>query len=137
MDKKILELLCKSYDHELNEKEKQRLQAALRQSEKLRREKDRILAQRQAIVESPKPCFEPDFAERVMSRIESSGKKKNGIEAFYETLLAMFRGLALVGAAVLIILLLVNLRTGDALSTDEIFYTSDVAIEEIVDLPLF
>ena len=137
MDKKILELLYRSFDQEMNEKEKQILKEAMKQSEELRREKDRILAQRQAIAESPKSSFKPFFAERVMSRIESMSEKKNGIEVFYETLLAMFRGLALFGAAVLIILLLVNLRTGDALSTDEIFYTSDVAIEEIIDLPLF
>jgi hypothetical protein len=109
----------------------------MKQSEELRLERDRILAQRQALAESSKPSFTPFFAERVMSRIESLSEKKNGIEAFYETLLMMFRRFALVGAAILIILLLYNLRTGDALSTDEIFYTSDVAIEKIIDLPLF
>lgn len=137
MDKKILELLYRSFDYELNKTETQRLKEALSQSEELRREKDRILAQRQAIAESPKSSFKPFFTERVMKRIESLSEKKNGIEAFYETLLVMFRQFALVGAAVLIILLLVNLRTGDALSTEDIFYTSDAAIEEIVDLPLF
>lgn len=137
MDKKILKLLYRSFDDELNETETQRLKEALRQSDELRQVKDRILAQRQAIAEGPKPSFRPFFAERVMSRIASLSAKKNGLEAFYETLLAMFRRFALVGAAILIILLLVNLRSGDALSTDEIFYTSDVAIEEIADLPLF
>ena len=137
MDKKILNLLYRSLDGELNETEMQQVREALRQSEELRREKERILAQRRAIAESPKPSFKPFFAERIMNRIESMGEKKNGQEAFYETLLVMFRRFALAGAAILIILLLVNLSTGDALSTDEIFYTSDVAIEEIADLPLF
>jgi hypothetical protein len=137
MDKKILKLLYRSFDDELNETETQRLEEALRQSDELRRVKDRILTQRHAIAESPKPSFKPFFAERVMSRIASLSTKKNGLEAFYETLLVMFRRLSLVGAAILIILLLVNLRAGDALSTDEIFITSDVAIEEIADLPLF
>ncbi len=137
MDKKILELLFRSFDQELNEKEQRTLREALDRFEELRMERDRILDQRRAIAESPKPSFKPHFAERVMSRIESLGERKNGFEAFYETLLMMFRRLALVGAAVLIILLLVNLRTGDALSTEEIFYASDVAIEEIIDFPLF
>jgi len=137
MDKKILKLLYRSFDDELNETETQRFKEALRQSDELRREKDRILAQRHAIAESQKPSFKPFFTERVMSRIASLSAKKNGLEAFYETLLAIFRRFALVGAAILIILLLANLRSGDALSTDEIFYTSDVAIEEIADLPLF
>jgi hypothetical protein len=137
MDKKNLKLLYRSFDDELNETETRQLEEALRQSDELHRVKDRILAQRRAITESPKPSFKPFFAERVMSRIASLSAKKNGLEAFYETLLVMFRRFALVGAAILIILLLVNLRSGDALSTDEIFYTSDVAIEEIADLPLF
>jgi len=137
MDKKILKLLYRSFDDELNETERRRLEEALRHSDELRREKDRILAQRHAIAKSQKPSFKPFFAERVMSRIASLNAKKNGLEAFYETLLVIFRRFALVGAAILITLLLVNLRTGDALSTDEIFITSDVAIEEIADLPLF
>jgi hypothetical protein len=137
MDKKILKLLYRSFDEELKEKEKQHLEAAMKQSEELCLERDRILAQRQALAESSKHSFTPFFAERVMNRIESLSEKKNGIEAFYETLFAMFRRFALAGAAILIILLLYNLRTGDALSTDDIFYTSDVAIENIIDLPLF
>jgi hypothetical protein len=137
MDKKILKLLYRSFDCELNGRERELLRVALEQSEELRREKERISTQRRALSASPKPSFEPFFAERVMSRIDSLDERKNGLEAFYETLLGMFRRFALVGAAVLIILLLVNLRTGDALSTDEIFYTSDVAIEEIINLPLF
>lgn len=137
MDKKILKLLYRSFDEELKEKEKKQLENALKDSEKLRQEKEQILAQRQAIAESQKPSFKPFFAERVMNHIESLSEKKNGFEAFYETLLTMFRRFALAGAAILIILLFYNLRTGDALSTDEIFYTSDVAIEEIIDLPLF
>jgi len=137
MDKKILKLLYRSFDEELNKKENRQLEAAMKQSEELRLERDRILAQRQALAESPKSSFKPFFAERVMSQIESLGEKKNGLETFYETLLVMFRRFALAGAAILIILLLYNLRTGDALSTDEIFYASDVAIEEIIDLPLF
>jgi hypothetical protein len=137
MDKKILKLLYRSFDDELDEKEKKRLEEALRKSDELRKERERILVQRQALAESPKPTFEAHFADKVMGRIDSLGKKKNGWETFYETLLAMFRRLALAGAAILLLLLIYNLRTGDALSTDEIFYSSDVAIEEISNFPLF
>ena len=137
MDKKILKLLYRSFDNKLGEKEKKRLQEALHKSDALRKEKERILIQRQALAESPKPAFKPDFAERVIGRIESLGEKKNGLETFYEILLAMFRRLALVGAAILLILLIYNFRTGDALSSDDIFYASDAAVEDIIDLPLF
>jgi len=137
MDRQILKLLYRSFDDELDEKQKKQLEEALHKSDALRKERERILAQRQAIADSPQPAFKPFFTERVMGRIESLGERKNGLETFYETLLAMFRRLALAGAAILLLLLIYNLRTGDALSSDEIFYSSDVAIEEISDFPLF
>ncbi len=137
MDKKILKLLYRSFDDELGEKEKKQLEKALHKSETLQKERERIILQRQVIADSPQPAFTPYFAERVMGRIESLGEKKNGLETFYVTLLSMFRRLAFAGAAILLILLIYNLRTGDALSTDEIFYSSDNAIEEISDFPLF
>ncbi len=137
MDKKILKLLYRSFDDELGEKEKNRLQEALYKSDALRKEKERILIQRQALAEIPKPAFRPHFAERVMGRIESLGKKNNGLETFYEILLFMFRRLALIGAGILLILLIYNFRTGDALSSDDIFYASDAAVEDIIGWPLF
>jgi hypothetical protein len=137
MERKILKLLYRSFDDELDEKEQKRLDEAFRQSVALRKEREKILLQRQALAESPQPAFKTRFAERVMERIDTLREKKNGLETFYETLLAMFRRLALVGAAILLLLLIYNLRAGDALSTDDIFYSSGVAIEEISDFPLF
>ncbi len=137
MDKKILKLLYRSFDEGLDEKGRKQLEEALHKSDELQQEKRRILLQRQAAADSRQSAFKPFFAERVMGRIESLGKKKNGLEIFYETLLAMFRRLAFVGGVILLFLLIYNLRTGDALSTDEIFYSSDIAIEEIGDFPLF
>jgi len=137
MDNKILKLLYRSFDDELNEKEREQLEKAMKESKELQKEKERILAQRQALAESSSPSFKPLFAERVMNRIETLAQKNNGFESFYETLLLMFRRFAIIGAAILLVLLIYNLRTGDALSTDEIFYASDVAIEKMIDLPLF
>jgi hypothetical protein len=137
MDNKILKLLYRSYDDELDENERKKLEDTLQRSGALRNENEKILAQRKALSESPAPMFKPLFSERVMSRIETLGEKKNGIENFYETLLAVFRRLAIVGAAILLLLLIYNLQTGDALSTDEIFYASDIAIEKLIDLPFF
>ena len=137
MDKKILRLLYRSFDDELNQEEKERLDRALKGSEELREEKERILAQRQALAASSVFSFKPFFAERVMSRIESLGNKKNGFESFYETLLSMFRRFAIIGAAILLLLLIYNLQTGDILSTDDILYASDFTFEKILNLPLF
>lgn len=137
MDKKILKLLYRSFDDEPNEREQEQLEHALKESVELQKEKERILVQRQALSESTPPTFEPLFAERVMNRIESLGKKKSGIESFYESLWVMFRRFAIVGTALLLILLIYNLQSGDILSTDEILFASDFTFEEILNLPLF
>jgi hypothetical protein len=137
MDKKILRLLYRSFDDELNQEEKEQLDRALRGSEELRKEKERVLAQRQALAASSASSFKPFFAERVMGRIESLGIKKNGFESFYEMLLLMFRRFAIIGAAILLLLLIYNLQTGDILSTDDILYASDFTFEKILNLPLF
>jgi anti-sigma factor RsiW len=137
MDNKILKLLYRSFDDELNPEEKERLDRALEESEEIRKEKEQILAQRQALAGSSAPSFKPFFPEQVMNRIESLGKKKNGFESFYETLLLMFRRFAIVGAAILLILLIYNLQSGDILSSEEILYASDFTFEEILNLPLF
>ena len=137
MDKKILKLLYRSFDDELNEKELEQLEKALEQSEELQREKEHILAQRQALSKISALSFKPHFTERVMNRIEKLGPQNNGFESFYETLILMFRRFAIVGAAILLLLLIYNLQTGDILSTEEIMFASDFTFEEILNLPLF
>ncbi len=49
----------------------------------------------------------------------------------------MFRRFAIAGAVILIALVIYNLRIGENISSEEIFYASDVTIEEIRELPLF
>ena len=136
-DKKILKLLYRSFDDELNLEETEQLDRALKDSEEIRKEKEQILAQRRALEESSAPSFKPFFAERVMNRIETLGQKKNGFESFYETLLLMFRRFAIVGAAILLLLLIYNIQTGDILSSEEIMFASDFTFEKILNLPLF
>lgn len=136
MNKKILKLLYRSFDDKLGKKEQERLANALEKSQDLSSEKKQIEAQRRAIAESADLSFKPFFAERVINRIGSL-KQKNGLETFYEQLKAVFRRIILAGAIVLIVLLTYNLGKGDSLSLDEVFYTSDLTFEEILDLPLF
>ena len=113
------------------------LEKALKESKELQKEREQILTQRQALGASSAPSFKPLFAERVMNRIETLGQKNNGFESFYQTLLVMFRRFAIVGAAILLLLLIYNLQTGDILSSEEIMFASDFTFEEILDLPLF
>ena len=137
MNKTVLKLLYRSFDDDLNPEEKEHLDRALKESDELRKEKEQILAQRQALAESSETSFKPFFAARVMDRIDTLGPKNNGFESFYETLILMFRRFAIVGAAILLLLLIYNLQTGDIFSTEEIMFASDFTFEEILNLPLF
>jgi len=135
-NKKELKLLYRFFDSELNEKEKKQLEEALKISEELRQEKEQISAQRKAISESTATSFKPFFAERVISRIDSI-KKGNGLVDFYESLKAIFRRFAIAGIVIMLILIFYNFTTGEGMSVDDAFYTSDVIFEEILDMPLF
>jgi len=136
MNKKILELLYRFFDSNLDEKEQKQLAEALKNSEELRKEKEQILAQRRTVSDSAERSFKPFFAERLMNRIDSIFEK-NGLEIFYETLKSVFRRFAIVSSVIMIVLISYNLATRDSLSSEEIFYASDVTFEEILDLPLF
>lgn len=137
IDKKILDLLYRSFDDDLEEKEQNQLAEALKDSEDLRKEKEQIEAQRQAVSASAIQSFKPFFAERVMSRIHALGEKEDTLETFYESFKAVFRRLAIVGTVVMIALISYNLIIGEGLSPDEAFYVSELTFEEILQLPLF
>ncbi len=136
-DKKILDLLYRSFDSDLDEEEKKLLEEAMKKSEDLRKEKEQIEAQRQSISNSAVQSFKPFFAERVMSRIHALGETEDALENFYESLKAVFRRLTIVGAVVMIALISYNLIVGEGLSPDEAFYVSELTYEEILQLPLF
>jgi hypothetical protein len=137
IDKKILGLLYRSFDSDLGKEEKKQLEEATKISEELRKEKEQIEAQRQAVSDSAAQTFKPFFAERVMSRIHALGEKENTLETLYESLKAVFKRLAIVGAVVMIALISYNLIIGEGLSPDEAFYVSELTFEEILQLPLF
>ena len=136
-DKKILKLLYRSLDDDLKDKDQKKLDEALEKSEDLRKEKERVMAQRQAVADSAGRSFGPFFAERVMNRIEGLGQKKNGLEAFYESFMTAFRKVAIVSAAVLVLLISYNVVKSDIVPEDELFFMADTTIEEIFELPLF
>jgi len=136
-DKKILKLLYRSLDGDLKDKDQKKLDEALEKSEDLRKEKKRVLAQRQAVADSAGQSFGPFFAERVINQIEGLEQEKNGWEAFYESLMAAFRKVAIVSAVVLLLLISYNLVKSDIVPEDEFFFMADTTIEKILDLPLF
>jgi hypothetical protein len=136
-DRKVLNLLFRSLDGDLKDKDRKKLDEALEKSEELRKEKERALERRRTVTDSADRSFGPFFAERVMNRIDRLGQKTNGWEAFYESFMAAFRKVAIVSAAVLVLLISYNVIKSDIVPEDELFYMADTTIEEILDLPLF
>jgi len=135
--KKVLKLLIRSFDTDLSEKEKMRLDEALRHSKDLRKEKELILSRRQAVANSALKSFRPYFADRVMSQIAAMGSKNATQESFFDALMFGFKRLAVVGALVMIALLFFNVFQGHIIPVDEVFFASDLALEEILNLPIF
>lgn len=136
-NRKVLKLLYRSLDSDLDDKDRKKLDAALEESEGLRNERERLLAQRYAVTESASHSFGPFFAERVMRRIEGLDQKKNGLEAFYESFMTAFRKVAIVSAVVLVLLISYNVIKSDIVPEEELFFMADTTMEEILDLPLF
>lgn len=136
MNKDVLKLLYRSFDDDLNEKERKELEEALKNSKELRQEREKILAQRKAVSESGAQSFEPFFAERVMAQIDALHEKAE-MDSFYRTLKSVFRPFAIVGAVALVALIIYNLGIGDILSSDDVFFASNATFEEILQLPLF
>ena len=166
----IPELLYRSFDGPLDEKEQETLAKALRNSPALREEKRQIEMQRQAVsVSGEEFSFEPFFAERVMNRLtadekpervapaahavtkryssqEKSSQENNFLahsnieqygEIFFNSLFALFKRVALIGAAACIIVIAYNLAKGENLKADDALFVSQATYEEMLDLPLF
>jgi hypothetical protein len=112
MDKKSLNLLYRSFDDTLTPEEERALQKQLKESLELRQEKSRILAIRQGIAGNATASFKPLFAERVINRIRTEESRLVQQQLFFETLLTLFRRVALVGCIVAILLISLNFITG-------------------------
>ena len=82
MDKKIVELLYRSFDDELSQAEQQQLDQALLESKDLREEKTRIAQMRTAISDSGEKSFKPFFAEKVIRRIREAQQAQ---ESFFDS----------------------------------------------------
>ncbi len=135
--KKVLKLLYRSFDTDLSKKKNQRLQKALDDSKDLRDEKELILSRRKAVTDNAERAFRPYFADRLMAQIAAMGDKKNIQESFYDALIFGFKRLAVVGALVMIGLIFFNVIQGHIIPVDEVFFASDMALEEILNLSIF
>lgn len=102
------DLLLRSLDAELTADEQKQLDAALAESEELRREAEQLDLLRQNVTNSTPQSFSPFFAEKVLSQIRTEKSLKNEAESFFDALFASFRPVALAAAVIIFVLLSFN-----------------------------
>ena len=136
MDKKITDLLYRTFDEDLSAKEQQKLDKSLSDSAELRKEREQIFAMRQAVSNTGEKSFKPFFAERVMNQIKKSHSPQGEVDSFFDSLIAVFRPLAIGAAIILITLLSYNMKKTNNYSLTGALGKQQITLEEIVD-PLY
>lgn len=133
MNRKIFELLYRSFDADLSSTEQQQLHQALAQSAELREEKERIENMRSLVHAAGEKTFHPFFADKVMSRIR--GKKRGLIreDAFFNALVGLFRPVVIGSAILLLGLISYNIIKSGDFSIESAFAEPQVTLEQVID----
>lgn len=131
MNKKILELLYRSFDERLNPGEQKILDQALSDSAELRAEKNRIAQMRAMITDSSPDGFHPFFAEKVLRQIRSQARP--AVESFFESFIELFRPVAIAAAILFIVLLSYNLFKSENKSLASAFAEPEIRLEQALD----
>jgi hypothetical protein len=104
-NKKMFDLLIKSFDEQLSPDETKQLEEALSESDDLRKEKEHLLKLRR-VLSSQQYEFKPFFETRVMNRILKLKSGKVFELDFTKNLSTVFKRVAISGIAAIIILLI-------------------------------
>jgi hypothetical protein len=136
LDRRILELLYRSFDEGLSGEERTTLDAALAGSEELRLERERIASMREAVAASGASGFGYMFPERVMKRVRSEQAGRESGPALAEALSRVFRPVAFAGVAVALSLMIYNVAKSRDLSFSAALGAPEVTLEEALESPL-
>lgn len=126
MNKRIVELLYRSFDSKLTEAEQSELARALAESPELRREKVQIEETREFLRDGAERSFRPFFSARVLNRIKSERRQAD----FGASLLWAFRRVALAGAFALLLLIANNIFQSSSVSVDALLGLPQLTIED-------
>jgi anti-sigma factor RsiW len=136
IDKGILELLYRSFDDDLTDRERAKLEKALASSEALKVERERIASMREAVSASRASGFGYMFTERVMKRVRSADLADETTPAFFESLSRVFRPVAIAGLAAAVALMVYNIVESRHLSFSAALGVPEVTLEEVLESPL-
>jgi hypothetical protein len=130
MNKKIIELLYRSFDDELSQTERKQLDEALLKSKDLREEKSRITQMRTAISNSGQLSFKPFFAEKVIRRIREAQQVQ---ESFFDSLIYVFRPVVIAVTILLLALMSFNLFNSNHKTVATAFGEPEITLEHALD----
>jgi len=133
MDKNLIDLLYKSFENTLTPQEKELLDSSLERSAELRLEKEQIAAMRQVIAVNGGGTFKSFFAERVMRRIHEIQKNPDMANDFFESLVYMFRRVALIGIIAVIVLFSVQLFDKDTVTHVTEQTISEMTLDDVLN----
>jgi hypothetical protein len=132
MDNKLKDLLYRSFDSDLNNKEQKNLDEALSQSKELRQEKELIASLRENIKGSKTTSFNPFFAERVLANIHSA-EETDESENFFNSLFVFFRPIAIAATVLIIIIAGYNMSTTGHFSLAGALGVPEVTVDDVYD----
>jgi anti-sigma factor RsiW len=135
MNKKILDLLVRSFDGSLTAEDREALEGALAASRELREERARLAKLRAAVSSAKMDSFSPFFVERVMQRVCQDRMTGSGREAFSRALARSFRPIAIAGAVLSIGLLIYNFVETNEISLPGAVGLSRATYEEMMEQP--
>lgn len=127
-------LIYKSFDGILTEEEQSLLNEALVASDELRKFREEILSLRNNIKSSAYTEFNPYFESRLFAKLNQPSRQSVGLlSGLSDSLELSFKKIAIAAAALLIILVLYNVKQGNLSSIENILGIYNTPIEYALD----
>ena len=135
-NQELLDLLIRSLDTDLNERDRKTVEDALSESEELRNEKEKLIRLRE-LVGSRDFQFNHGFKERVMDNL-SSNRNGLGIDfTFVRDLNRIFTRVAITGIAAIVLLLLSIFLTTGSVSFDSLSGAESYSEDNVISYLLY
>ena len=132
MDKKILELLYRSFDSDLKPEEREKLEAALENSEELQTHKEEILKMRVSLKQNRTESFGYMFADKVMNKIRRIEEKSKD-ELFFDSIISIFRPLVIAATFLLVFLISYSVISDNSGLFNDSQDVHDITLAEVFD----
>ena len=131
--KELHDLVYRSFDAPLSDKEKNTLETGLQNSAGLKEEYDYLAIMRKAVKNNAQTTFKPYFEERLLNRLNQSAKPQTRFDPASAPLFASFGRIAIAAVIILIVLISYNLNNGNSYSIDNLFGNSKTTVASAFD----